>query len=725
MANTVTTYENQGFTDVNSLLYDVVLTLTGQNTGLNPTDGVPLTTGQMYFAPVKAGNYSTVFPSWPPTAPFTPPTSTTSTVLVLEATQLVDPFAALDPTGQFIQTGATGVAANSSEAASTTFTPAAPPIDTSTSTYPNNPTKDPWRITFQTYDWKNYSSFKAVAPPAASGTAAPYVTGVTGGTWTPDGDAPMSMAIYLGTPSTMSTDITNSLTLGWHQRWPNTYPIWANSLLNGGCTYYDWVGPVNIAIPDGNDVSVQADQDRVHYYMCTYGQSANSLREIGGFLKSYTLLKAYDFVEPLGNTGSEWSHPFDPVYGASTAVRFGPTSAAGYQWLQTNYPLWFTATGTTPTVPGGNVDLGPNNSYSKGGSYVPGFKFNGASGAQRMAFANDNNAWGGTGTTFVNTNIYKTTERETSVPGTPVIADYYPASDGDGPDVNDPAQLFINRYMIRTAQAASGTKGMFATMSGRAAAANPLSYRLVLSDHGMFFAVWGENPEETAANYSWMLIQRPVSKNSGVTRGVFSDFYHGSVIDTNATSPTFGKSILAAYTPDVTRNGTLINSTAFDIAGMPVNFGNRPLFCINSTGNKFYKFVVREHDLPIPSGRKDAANNSEDSSAVLNSFRQQSLTENGEYVITFINNLNSSRFKYSDELDMVGTVSADIVGGGTDIQVSVYNEKIQDPTSADFGQPSKRTYHALWPSGQYGTKMRIVVVKRVPDPNMPVAYQQV
>ena len=33
------------------------------------------------------------------------------------------------------------------------------------------------------------------------------------------------------------------------------------------------------------------------------------------------------------------------------------------------------------------------------------------------------------------------------------------------------------------------------------------------------------------------------------------------------------------------------------------------------------------------------------------------------------------------------------------------------------GATSKRTYHALWPSGQHGTKMRIMVVKAVPDPN--------
>jgi hypothetical protein len=508
------------------------------------------------------------------------------------------------------------------------------------------------------------------------------------------------MAIYLGTPATMSTDGSTgpsgpNLTLGWHQSWPNKYPQWADSTLNGGCTYYDWLGPAIITLPAATDKSVAADTQRLHYASCTYGVATNQLRPLNAFLKSYTLKKSYDFVEPIGNTGAEWSHPFDPVNGWDEKARYGATHS-------------YTTGPTQVPAPGGNGNPGPTQPNGwpdwvvgqTGYTAVSGFGpvFSGVSGVVRVSLAEDPNRI-----------PYKTNDR--TAKGSTGATGYFPGSDGDGPDVNDPAQLFINRYPIRAHLNGGGSTGatgaglgMFGSVGGRAASSNPLSYRLVLSDHGMFFAVWGENPEETASNYSWLLVQRPVNKNDGTIRGAYSDFY-------TATGPS-GYPI-----PDGTRNNTIINSTAFDQAGNTVNFGNRPLFCINSTSNKFYKFVVREHDLPIPSARKDASNNSEDSGAVLNAYRQQSLTENGEYVITFINNLNSSRFKYADELDMVGTVSADIVGGGTDIDVAVYNE-----VSPTTGQPSKRTYHALWPSGAYGTKMRIVVVKRVPNPNLPPAY---
>ena len=228
----------------------------------------------------------------------------------------------------------------------------------------------------------------------------------------------------------------------------------------------------------------------------------------------------------------------------------------------------------------------------------------------------------------------------------------------DGPDVTDPNQLFINRYII------SGTKAnSFGGFAADATYSQPVSYRIVLTDHGIFLGCWGPDPEENGRGFSWLLVQRPVDKKFGIVRGLPED---------------------------------------------PTTPGNRPLFCVNSVNGKFYKFVVREHDNAVPSTRKDATKNTPDSGQVINPYQQQSLTENGEYVITFLNNLNSSRFKYSDELDMLGTVSSDVVGGGSEIDVSVYNED------------DKRTYHALWSSGSYGTKMRIMVVKDIPTPNAPV-----
>ena len=183
------------------------------------------------------------------------------------------------------------------------------------------------------------------------------------------------------------------------------------------------------------------------------------------------------------------------------------------------------------------------------------------------------------------------------------------------------------------------------------AAAYPISYRLTLTNRGLFLGMWEANTEETGKGFNWLLVQRSVDRLSGEVR------------DT----------------------------------------GRCPVFCLNAVNGKYYKFVVRENDLYMPSKRKTANANDEDSAAVINTYNQQSLTESGEYVITFISNLNTARYKYADELDIMGTVSADVIGAGTSINVKVY------------GEAQDRTYQALYPSDAYGTGMRVMVLVNNPN----------
>jgi hypothetical protein len=396
-----------------------------------------------------------------------------------------------------------------------------------------NPSTDPWRICFQTYNWGPYETF-LTNPDPTKGTFKAF---------TADENNIRSLGVYVGTPSTLYVEggITGNLSIAYNQQTPPKAARWYKNANDGG--------NLNYGTP-------------------------------------YLTSGKYDFVEPIGNTGEEWSNTWEPS--TALADKAAPTSK------ETGFK------GKSPT----------------GGAAV----------------------------------------------GT---------ISGDGPDVFMPGQLFVNRYKYQ-----AKADGLFGQKAGNSIAvenSSPLSYRTVLTDHGLFLSVWGENPEELATGFSWLLVQRSVDKKTGIVRGVVPGFPNGD----------------------------------------PVKPGNRPLFCVNSVNNKYYKFVVREHDLPVPSQRKLADDSDEDSGAIINSFQQQSLTENGEYVITFLNNLNSSRFKYADELDMLGTVSADVVGGGSDIEVNVYNE--QDTTGTPF--PSRRRYHALWPSGQFGTKMRVMVVAATPFVN--------
>lgn len=351
------------------------------------------------------------------------------------------------------------------------------------------------------------------------------------GNLVPDPKIVNSLAVYVGTPATIAVDSGN-LSIGWSTTRSGVY---TKPYLFG-----------NIAADD----------------------YSNSYRVI-----------ARDLIEPLGNTGAEWTNTFDPT---PVATKYSTTPA----------------------------------STAAGNMQAP-------------------QQW-------------------------------------DGPDVTSGDQLFVNKWIDHQ------SSPLFAGIQASVPRAVSNSYRLTVSDHGIFLGIWGPDPEESGSGFSWLLVQRPVDKNDGIVRGLNKS--DGQPYDGSQTNPT---------------------------TGLPYPIGNRPLFCVNSVNSKIWKFTVREHDNAIPGTRKDATVNQIDSGAIINPFQQQSLTENGEYVITFLNNLNSSRFKYSDELDMLGTVSSDVVGGGSTIDVSVYNET------------EKRTYAALWSSGSYGTKMRIMVVEDIPAPNNP------
>jgi hypothetical protein len=196
----------------------------------------------------------------------------------------------------------------------------------------------------------------------------------------------------------------------------------------------------------------------------------------------------------------------------------------------------------------------------------------------------------------------------------------------------------------------------------------PLNYEITMSKRGIFFGVWDVLSESTGVKFNWVLVQRSVDRASGAIRGRPKTKEFGQDTYTNAVD-------------------SFVTTTKNSV---------KPLWCVNCVNGYYYKFNPREEDIGAPSTRTSAVFNTEDSTASINPFDQQSLTDDSKYVITFLSNLNSNRFKYPDELDLVGTVSADVIGNGTEATVTVY------------GEPIDRVYRALPPNQPYGTGMRLV-----------------
>lgn len=235
-------------------------------------------------------------------------------------------------------------------------------------------------------------------------------------------------------------------------------------------------------------------------------------------------------------------------------------------------------------------------------------------------------------------------------------------------DVTDITQGFISRS-VRVAQHPQ---------------AYPLSYFASFTNRGIFIGAWEgswsimqktreRQISEKDAWFSWMLIQRPVDRKTGFTRTV----------------------------------------------------GQSPVFCINSVGYKYWKFIVRERDVVHPT-QGDAASSAiyyndltgniqtvstpfrvpadahtEDSHALLNTTHQIALTEDSKYLVSFLYNLTTPRFRYSDELDMIGQTAGDVSMASSDVKITAYSEATQ------------RVYKSLSANLPYNAGLRICVIKDI------------
>lgn len=182
---------------------------------------------------------------------------------------------------------------------------------------------------------------------------------------------------------------------------------------------------------------------------------------------------------------------------------------------------------------------------------------------------------------------------------------------------------------------------------GAQEASYPLSYLLTITDRGFYLGIWEDSvTAQYGTFFNWMLVQRPVFRENGQT----------------------------------------------------VVTGKCPIFCVNSVNNRYWRFTVRESDVIRPSLRAQADADTPDYESILNSTEQVALTEDNRYVVTFPARLNTARYRYTYELDMIGITSADVISQELDVPVTVY------------GEARPRVYKALHANGLNNTGMRVLAL---------------
>lgn len=218
---------------------------------------------------------------------------------------------------------------------------------------------------------------------------------------------------------------------------------------------------------------------------------------------------------------------------------------------------------------------------------------------------------------------------------------------------------------------------------------------------------WAGNPESYPINYTLTVSRR------GIFFGIWESSW--SVIQKKKTDK------------DVFFNWVVIQRPVDRVTGRILTSGRCPVFCVNSVGSKYWKFVVRESDILHPTVgdpnlkfytwdttkgniqvgsstyRVPADQHSQDSFAIINTTNQIALTEDSKFLISFLHNLTTPRFRYSEELDLIGQTSADVCMATNDISIQAYKES------------GPRIYRAMPANNEYNTGLRVAVLKDLPD----------
>lgn len=133
--------------------------------------------------------------------------------------------------------------------------------------------------------------------------------------------------------------------------------------------------------------------------------------------------------------------------------------------------------------------------------------------------------------------------------------------------------------------------------------------------------------------------------------------------------------------------------------GSPLLTDKSPIFCFYITEDmQPMRFTVSEEDIGRPSKAVAADKNTPWNNSIINSQEQVSIARGNKYLVTLPNRLNTSRFAYSEELDMFAYVSADVVGEGSEIAVTLY------------GEDTPRIYRALQATGANNTMVRLMAL---------------
>jgi hypothetical protein len=251
--------------------------------------------------------------------------------------------------------------------------------------------------------------------------------------------------------------------------------------------------------------------------------------------------------------------------------------------------------------------------------------------------------------------------------------------------------------------------------------AYPFSYRLTMTERGLFLYMHDDAASDQADDYSWIALQRTVNNETGLARTDEASKFPVHVMYSCSRDSMYSRDAGVYFSQDAAnlQNAETTVDTVYDEQGNTYNLSNldnSKTFYILSpydredyladeyTAKNIWRFVAREFDILKPTDvHKFATRHQIDSNAVINPLEQLSITDENRFVITFPTGLTTQRFMYpKEEMDLICFSSAEVVAESSNIPMTTYK---YDGTSID-----KRRYQGMRSTAAFGNGMRIMAL---------------
>lgn len=249
----------------------------------------------------------------------------------------------------------------------------------------------------------------------------------------------------------------------------------------------------------------------------------------------------------------------------------------------------------------------------------------------------------------------------------------------------------------------------------------PFSYRLTMTERGIFLYIHDDAASDQADDYAWLAVQRTVNNETGVTRTDEGSKFPLHTMYSCSRDSIYFRDAGVYFSQEAAnlQNAENTVDTVYDESGNTYNLSNldnSKTFYILSpydredyladeyTAKNIWRFVAREFDILKPTDvHKFATRHQVDSNAVINPLEQLSITDENRFVITFPTGLTTQRFMYpKEEMDLICFSSAEVVAESSNIPMTTYK---YDGTSID-----KRRYQGMRSTAAFGNGMRIMAL---------------